>query len=444
MSTSARTESCDVAVVGAGSSGSYLAGLLARDGLRVVLLEARRFEKAGAWWINGVAPGMLERAGLGAPPAGEIFSVHAPLLLLGPGGSGRIVLEASPLLELRMDRFCARLRRQALEAGVQVVERVTGVELLVEAGRVVGLRLSGAPPGGRRRSWRLRAGLVVDASGPARSLAGQHPQGARLWPAPPPRLVCRAAQQVLEITDRQGALAFCERWRVEPGTTVMFSCPRGGWSILNVRIDAGLERADLLAGCLASKAGSGLEMIADFRRQNTWLGRRLSGGSGDISLRRPYPRPWAPGLALVGEAACQVFGLHGSGTASGLLAARKLAGAVVGGTDPGSRPALASYGRAVALEPGLRCAAAEPLVRLLDDIGVPGVEQLFDAGIVDAETLAAGLEQRLAWTGSGELVRRSRKLAGQGRLALRVAAALLAAGTLAARQLLRSLPGTGA
>ena len=71
-------------------------------------------------------------------------------------------------------------------------------------------------------------------------------------------------------------------------------------------------------------------MLDGARADEPWLGESISGGSGVIPLRRPYARFTAPGLALVGDAACQVFPAHGSGIGMGLIAGRMLADAVAG------------------------------------------------------------------------------------------------------------------
>ena len=68
------------------------------------------------------------------------------------------------------------------------------------------------------------------------------------------------------------------------------------------------------------------------------MGEFISGGSGLIPLRRPYSRFTAPGLALIGDSACQVFPAHGSGIGLGLIAGRMLADAVTGTGDSGNRP----------------------------------------------------------------------------------------------------------
>lgn len=424
----------DVVVVGAGSSGLYLAARLGRAGVRVSLLEARRFARSGAGWINGVAPWMLDRAGL-AVEENEIFEAHGPCLLVGPRKRSQLLLPVSPLLELDMGRFCERLRRQARAAGVEVYERVEGLRLRLSGWRATAVEFSGAEPGGRRHGRQLRVGLLVDATGGARALSRQHPAAAALWPEAPARLTCRAAQQVRQVRDRRGAQAFCERWRVAPGTTVLFACPRGGWSILNLRVSADYRQADLLAGCLATRSGHGEEMIAELVRAQPWLGKRLRGGAGDIFLRRPYLRPWVPGLALVGEAAGQVFGLHGSGTGSGLLGACRLAEAVERGGDPGGTAVLGRYARAAAREPGLRCTLTEPLVESLDELGAGGVARLLESGLFTAGALAAGLEQRLDGALAGATAARLLGLAGQPQIARQLGRAGLAGAWRGARLL---------
>ena len=44
----------DVAIIGLGTAGSALAFQCARVGLRVLGVDARTFDEAGARWVNGV------------------------------------------------------------------------------------------------------------------------------------------------------------------------------------------------------------------------------------------------------------------------------------------------------------------------------------------------------------------------------------------------------
>ena len=61
------------------------------------------------------------------------------------------------------------------------------------------------------------------------------------------------------------------------------------------------------------------------------IGPRVFGGSGAIPLRRTHDRLAGDRVALLGDAACQVFPAHGSGVAAGLLAARLLADTLAAG-----------------------------------------------------------------------------------------------------------------
>src|SRR5690606_36395120 len=117
-----------------------------------------------------------------------------------------------------------------------------------------------------------------------------------------------------------------------------------GFSTVAVAVDADLDLVGVLVGCLANgRYGTGPRMVEDLRRAESWIGDRISGGFGVIPLRRPYARFTAPGLALVGDSACQTFPAHGSGIGLGLIAGRLLAEAVEGAADPGAEVVLWRY-----------------------------------------------------------------------------------------------------
>lgn len=82
MSTSA-----DVIVVGAGSSGAAVTALLAERGLRVVCLERRRLDGAGARWINGVPRAAFVEAGVELPMSDESDGRPAPFHLVASIGA---------------------------------------------------------------------------------------------------------------------------------------------------------------------------------------------------------------------------------------------------------------------------------------------------------------------------------------------------------------------
>ena len=433
----------EVVVIGAGTTGAATAMLLAREGRRVVLLERQSLSGAGGRWINAVPPWMFDQAGISQPDEDEIDHRGAPMVFLGPEGQARLELAETPLWDLHMERLIDRLQRGALDAGVQAFEGVRLAELEGEAGRPRRLRFTGRPfgePGGGPADMVAEAALFVDASGRAQALRERLPDLAGGWPLVPAEHTCTAAQFTCAIADRAGAETFCERHRIEPGTTLAFGCPEGGWSILDVRVAADLESVYLLAGCIATDdRPTGDQMLAAFCRFNPWIGARLTGGGGLIRLRRPYDRLAAAGVALVGEAGCQVFGLHGSGTGNGLLAARALAEATADHADPGAEEVTWAYQTAFQRGPGAVSAAYDVMRRMLARMAPAEVERLMVTGLLNEGIVFAGLDQRLPGPGVLDLTRMPKALATDPALAMRLAPTLARLGSLYTTH--RAFPG---
>jgi len=120
--------------------------------------------------------------------------------------------------------------------------------------------------------------------------------------------VCTAAQAVHALADAEGARRFLAAHNIEPGQTYCRMGVAGGYSIENVAVDLDHGQVDLLTGSIADgRDRDGPTILADLVHANPWIGRPLFGGSGAVPLRRPYDRLAVPGLALLGNAACQVF-----------------------------------------------------------------------------------------------------------------------------------------
>jgi flavin-dependent dehydrogenase len=150
----------DVIVVGARCAGSPIAMLLARGGYDVLVVDRAAFpsDTLSTHLIHapGVAAlrrwGLLDRAVAGCPPIDTYVFDFGPLTIRGmPGtayGPRRTVLDAV-------------LVEAAAAAGAEVRQRFTVSEVLVEDGRVTGIR--GHGKGGRTVTE--RAEVVVGADG---------------------------------------------------------------------------------------------------------------------------------------------------------------------------------------------------------------------------------------------------------------------------------------
>lgn len=399
-------EGFDAVVAGGGTAGCASALFLASAGLRVALLEARPLDEAGARWVNGVPPWMFEAAGLGPPRAPERRGRARAFILGGPTGArGNLELRPGPVLSVDVRLLIKRLQVLCRQRGVRLFGRTRAGRLDMAGDRPVALAISG----GNKTPARLRAALFVDATGLAGVLRRQVPVLSRSCPQPPAWHLCSAAQEVCAVEDRAGALEFLERNRLEPGAVLARTGVDGGYSTVSVGIDEELDTVDLLAGTVADgRHASGPTLLRELKRRESWMGPRLFGGSGWIPLRRPYDLLVVPGLALVGDAGCQVCPAHGSGTGAGLLAARLLADAVAGRSDPGDHQALWDYACAYQRRLGAVGAAYDVFRRFSQFLSGPDTDRLTASGVLAPDSVRAALLQKLPAPDLPELARQAR------------------------------------
>ena len=131
------------------------------------------------------------------------------------------------------------------------------------------------------------------------------------------------------------------------------------------------------------------------KEQHPWIGKTIFGGAGFIPLRRSYDRLSAPGIALLGDAACHVFSANGCGVGNGLIAARILADSVKGHDDPGSREATWAYQAAYQHERGGIHAASDVFRRLSQTLMEEDVEALLETVIITADKIQATLAHKM-------------------------------------------------
>lgn len=429
------SERFDVVVVGGGTAGLQAALQLALAGRSVVVLERRAEGAGGARWINGVLDWQYERAGLAPAAAPERRHGAGTAMMVSPSGRHRFPIVDNPVVEADMRELSARLARDAATAGVELRWGTTDPKIELDWGRPVAVR-AGTADG---RALRIEADLFVDASGRAAVLRKQVPELRALCPDVAPADTCSAEQLVLTIADRDGALAFVKDHGVDLGDAVVTVGVAGGYSTINIRVDASLEEVSVLTGSIPSLGNpTGPALVKQVRELHPWIGETIFGGSGLIPLRRTYHRFTAPGIALVGDAACQVMAGHGSGIGFGLIAGRVLADAVGTAGDPGDAGSLWRYQARFLREFGATLAAYDAVRRMSVALGRDGVEELFASGVFSESLVRPGLDQRVGSLSPGEVVGAGRALAARPRLARIVVPALAAMG--AARPIYATYP----
>jgi flavin-dependent dehydrogenase len=436
VSEAQQVEQVDVVVVGAGTAGLQAALQLAKTSRSVVVLERRPEGKSGARWCNGTSAWQFERAGLEPPKPPELRAHGGAAHMVSPTGAHGFTIDDSPVGDADMRLLVDRLQHDAELVGVDIRWGVTDLELRRVHGRPTSVRAQhGSEP------LAIAARLFVDAAGYQGILRNQVPALAEHCPDVEPADLCSAQQLILEVDDEAGARRFLDDHGARPGDAVVAVGVEGGYSTINITVEASLHEVSVLTGTIPSLGNAtGPELVKAVRALHPWMGRTVFGGGGTIPLRRVYDRFTAPGIALVGDAACQVFGGHGSGIGFGLIAGKVLAEATEGAEDPGSEPALWRYQAAYLREFGATLAGFDAIRRMSTKLGPEGVEALFATGVFSPPLVRPGLEQKMGLLGPRDTVTAVRALASRPALARVVVPALAAMGS--ARAIYRAYPAS--
>ena len=413
----------DAVVVGAGVAGTASALQLARAGRRVGLVEKRALKASGFRCVQSVPPWMFERAGLAPSRPPERREAESSIVVRGRHDQKLITLRKAPAWSVDIGLLLERLQTEALEAGVVPFEHARAERLVSRGERPRSLTISVSRSDGRERRLEVDASLFVDASGTSRTLLDQLPRLARKCPEVLPEDICLASQEVCEVTDREGAASFLEKLGAKTDEETIWSGTAGSYSTLNVNVARDLRTVSLLGGAIEGRIlAADADPLTPLKLKHPWIGKVISGSRGRIPLRRPYSQLVAPGIALVGQAGCQVFPAHGCGVGASLIAARELGKAVGGRGDPGSLEALWRYQVSFQRERGAVHCAYDRFRKVVQSLETNELEALYRAGLITTGGMSSTMNQRLITMTSSDRRSLSRGALREPRLAARMAA----------------------
>jgi flavin-dependent dehydrogenase len=308
----------------------------------------------------------LDEAGVPRPEGDEVRGDDGPFHLVAGWGPERVVVTEHGVADLDMRALVARVQRMAQNDNAELIDEC---EIRDFDGRTL-----------RTSAGDFTADVFVDASGL---------RGARLVDtvAIHPTHICAAAQAVHDIEDLSAARAFFARHGVPEGQVLCFTGIEGGYSILNVRMHD--DEVSILTGSVPGDGhASGRAMLDRFVAEHSWVGRERFGGARTIPIRRPRDRLVYDRVALVGDAASQVFPAHGSGIAQGMIAARTIAEALAGSGD------LLDYAVTYQRRWGALLASYDCFRRFSQRLSLEEVRSLMSSALFDSATSAAGMGQR--------------------------------------------------
>lgn len=286
------TTDYDVIVAGARCAGSATAMLLARKGYRVLVVDKATFPSDTISTHVLHAPGVaaLQRWGLrdrlaatGCPPFTGYSFDFGPFRIAGSPRADDGAYEA----------FCPRrtvldylLVEAAVAAGAELRERFTLDDLLIEDGRVTGVRGHGA--GGKAVTERAR--VVVGADG-RHSLVAKAVQAPRYHDLPTLAVGYYAYWSGLPADGFEGYIRPPRAFAVAPThddlTMVVVNWPRAEFAA---------NRGDIEGTCMKA-----FELVPEFAERIERATRQTRYvGTGD--LPNYFCKPYGPGWALVGDA----------------------------------------------------------------------------------------------------------------------------------------------
>lgn len=399
----------DVVVVGANVAGASTSRELASRGLRVAMVDRLVGTAVGSRSCgDGIDRFQFEKLELTIPKGDFILREIKVGFVNSPDRKVRLRGESAGIAINRYG-LNQHLLGKAVAAGVELLDATDVVCPVVEGGHVVGVRCRRKDVG---EVMELRSSVTVDATGWRGQLRSSLPKD---WPI------------TEQVPRTEMAMAYREeRRRSEPVDEMLVEAtfdfdlaPRGLYWVA--------DRTETLVN-----VGTGMQWVPGIPNPRRIVRQGviplypgleetevIRAAGGIIPNRRPLDCPVGPGIIAVGDAACQVQPLSGSGIGASMYAAKLAGEAIARALEVTTRPGLedlfpyahgyhTTYGKDQAVNQSLRVS--------LQELTNQQMNRLMAARLVSEEEFVAVARRGRLDLSFGDKLKAATKLIGEPRL----------------------------
>lgn len=406
----------DVIIAGAGPGGCLAARDLARSGFKVGLFDASTQDRIGKPIIIEAERQIFERVGID-PPDKDLIPYHAERMRVFSSRAREAysieTKEYDLPVALYLDRFVRKLLGEAIGAGAKFHGGYRAVAPLCNNGFVEGVRfetleasVKGSANIAAKGAAEIRSRIVIDATGFDAALTrGLPPDCAIVFPEDERHVV--SAENHLHDIDEDAARAAIIRGLHSDEELWVRLGSYGSYSTVFSALSLKHHRAYILVGL--KKTYEDIMPVSAaidrFREKQGYFKNEITGGAGLIRIHHSIDKLVANGFMAIGEAACQVVPIHGSGVASSLYAASLAAKAASQALKNGdnSQEALWPYAAEYQRTRG-KILAAFDTVRLTTDKLTPNdIADMMESGLMKKEDMLKGLLVQMPMPSAGSM-----------------------------------------
>lgn len=303
----------DVAIVGAGTAGTYAAYLLAKAGLNVCLIEIRSVDKIYKYTGDAIGTHHLEKLGIDIPSkvvdhkyeGAEVYNPDYTVKYYIPGKG----------ISLNMIEWARWLISKAVNAGVTILDEHNAYAPIIEYSRVTGVKVRRINTNTRSD---VKAKVIIDASGATGVIRTKLPSE---WLISEPLKSEDASYAYREIIEVDYDIESPENIKIFMNLDV---APGGYWwlfpkgrNVMNIGLG-------IWGKLVVEKNYNPKRFYEKYILNTSWTrGRRLiNAGGGIVPTRRPLKSMVASGILTIGDAGVTVNPIHGGGLGPSLLSAK--------------------------------------------------------------------------------------------------------------------------